>query len=125
MTKFVVDTWAWIEYIEGSEKGVRVKEVVENPENEIITHWISLAEIVSFAKRKNKDYRNIIETLNSISSVIVGDAILTGQRHAEMRSKTKDFGLADACVLAAAEKTGAKILTGDPHFEGMKNAVMI
>ena len=57
--------------------------------------------------------------------MLVADAILTGQKHAEMKSKIKDFGLADACVLAGAEKINAKILTGDPHFEGIKNAVMI
>jgi predicted nucleic acid-binding protein len=37
----------------------------------------------------------------------------------------KDFGLADAYVLATARKLKSKILTGDPHFKGMKEAVLI
>ena len=44
------------------------------------------------------------------SGVLVGDAILTGQKHAEMKSKIKDFGLADACVLAGAEKIKMRTL---------------
>lgn len=45
--------------------------------------------------------------------------------HAEIRQVEKDFGLADACVLATARKLKSKVLTGDPHFKNVKEAVMI
>ena len=42
-----------------------------------------------------------------------------------MRKTLKDFGLADAYVLAAARRLNAKVLTGDLHFKNIKDAVMI
>lgn len=49
----------------------------------------------------------------------------TGMIHAEMRKTKKDFGLANAYVLATARKLGTRVLTGDPHFEGIKEATLI
>ena len=128
MTKIVVDTWAWIEYLQGSLSGEKVKGIVENKENAIITPWFNIAEISSIVHRKNLDYKIISESIFSISEVFLGDvgfALAVGRRHSEIRTKIKDFGLGDACILAAAEKLNAKILTGDPHFKGMKNVIMI
>jgi predicted nucleic acid-binding protein len=48
-----------------------------------------------------------------------------GLLHAEMRRTEKDFGLADAYVLATAKKLKSKILTGDLHFRNVKEAVLI
>jgi predicted nucleic acid-binding protein len=42
-----------------------------------------------------------------------------------MQRNLKDFGLADAFVLATARKLKAKVLTGDMHFEGVKEAVLL
>ena len=43
----------------------------------------------------------------------------------EIRKKIKDFGLADVFVLLTARKLNAKIITGDPHFKGFKEAILI
>jgi predicted nucleic acid-binding protein len=43
----------------------------------------------------------------------------------EMRKTKRDFGLADAYVLAVARTVNAKMLTGDPHFRGVKEAVLV
>jgi predicted nucleic acid-binding protein len=48
-----------------------------------------------------------------------------GVLHAEMRKTEKDFGLADAYVLATAKRLKAKVLTGDPHFKSVGEAVLI
>jgi predicted nucleic acid-binding protein len=42
-----------------------------------------------------------------------------------MRKTEKDFGLADAYVLATARQLKSKVLTGDPHFKNLKEAVML
>jgi len=128
LTRFVVDGWAWIEYFEGTLKGKKVKEIVENSDNDIFTHLMNVSEVASAASRKNMDCDSIIDVIISISSVYTGDekfAANVGKRHAEIRRKVRDFGLIDACVLATAEKMNAKILTGDPHFNEMKNVVML
>lgn len=52
-------------------------------------------------------------------------SIQAGLLHFEMRKTLKDFGLADAFVLATARKLKSKVLTGDPHFESVKEAILI
>jgi len=41
------------------------------------------------------------------------------------KSKTPDFGLADAIIAASARSRNMKVLTGDPHFKDFKDAVML
>ncbi len=52
MTRYLIDSWAWIEYLKGSSVGRKVKEEVENDSNDIFTHVVSLAEITSKVKRR-------------------------------------------------------------------------
>jgi len=52
-------------------------------------------------------------------------SVQAGFLNCEMRKNLKDFGLADAYVLATARRLNAKILTGDLHFKNIKDAVMI
>lgn len=126
--KYVIDAHAWIEYFVGSDKGNIVKRIIESDENEIFTSIITVAEVVSVTKRENRDaeekYKDIINLskLFFISSEMAKEA---GILHAETRKRIKDFGLADAFVLLTARKLGAKILTGDPHFKGFKEAILI
>ena len=70
----------------------------------------------------------ILKKVGSISGLIVIDqirSIQAGLLHAEMRKRIKDFGLVDSFILLAARELNAKILTGDPHFKNMKEAIMI
>lgn len=125
--RYVIDSWAWVEYLDGTEKGEKVKKIIED-DNEIFTVFINLAEVMSIVKRKNRDYKTVSDTILSLSKIFYGDIqflITTGLLHAEMRKTMKDFGLADAFALATAKKLGAKLLTGDPHFKNMKEAIMI
>jgi predicted nucleic acid-binding protein len=42
-----------------------------------------------------------------------------------MRRTKKDLDLADAYVLAIARRIKSKVLTGDLHFNGVKEAILI
>lgn len=128
MTKLIVDSYAWIEYFLSSDKGARIKSIVENEENSIYTHILSLAEIASRVSRAKGDYKNPLNIVLSSSEIIGIDnqkSVQAGLLHADVRKRIKDFGLVDACILLAARDLNAKILTGDPHFKGMKEAIMI
>ncbi|MGA9388010.1 MAG: hypothetical protein WBV70_04190 [Candidatus Bathyarchaeia archaeon] len=48
-----------------------------------------------------------------------------GVLHSEMRRTKKDFGLADAYVLAIALRIKSKVLTGGLQFDGVKEAILI
>src|SRR3989344_1284953 len=123
MTKYVLDSYAWVEYFIASEKGRKVKEILEARNNEIHTSVITIAEVCGKAKKENADveeaYRQmlLISKIESITPEIAKEA--SSLRH-EMRKKEENFGLADAIILVTAKTIGAKVLTGDRHFKGIK-----
>jgi len=126
--EYVVDAYAWVEYLIGSEIGARVKVVLEDGNIGIYTCAVTLGEVISKVAREEQDVCAAYRILLSNSDVIDVDEELskqTGMIHAEMRKSRKDFGLADAFVLATARKLGARILTGDPHFQGIKEATLV
>ena len=128
MTRYVVDSWAWIEYLEGSLLGEKVRERLADDGNEILTHVVSLAEIISKVRRREKDTDAAWSAIMTNSKTIAlseKDSRDAGLLHAKIKSKHSGFGLADAFVLSAARKLGAKVLTGDPHFANIEDSVML
>ncbi len=128
MTEYIIDAYAWIEYLEGSSRGVKIRNIVENSKNKVYTCAVTIAEIVSKFLRRNFDPETAFNAIIADSHVIsVNDKLsfVAGQLHAEMRKHVKDFGLADAYILACAKNYNAKIVTGDPHFKNVKDVVMI
>jgi predicted nucleic acid-binding protein len=128
MSKYVIDAYAWIEYLRGSEKGEKVKSIIENKQNEVLTSAITIAEVLSKFMRSNEDYYTPLKAINVLSRVIDVDektAVKAALAHAEMRKKINDFGLADAFVIAISKNLQAKIVTGDKHFQNIPNTIMI
>ena len=126
--RYVIDSWAWIEYLIGSTYGEKVRQIVENEENEIFTCVLNIAEVISMTKRENKASDSAYKTIISLSkiSAISGDLSKNvGLLHAEIRKTKKDFGLIDAFVLMTARELKAKVITGDEHFLDMKEVIMI
>jgi len=126
--KYVIDAYAWIEYLIGSKTGEKVKSVLEKETNEIYTCAATVAEVVSKTAREDREFETAYDILLSNSQIVnIDDEISkeAGVLHCEMRKTKRDFELADAYVLAVARTVNAKILTGDPHFRGVKEAVMI
>jgi len=124
----VVDAYAWIEYLDGTARGAKVRDLLEDARNTATTSTVTLAEVLSKFIRNRRDpalASKAIEDNTALEPVDTGLAKLAGELHAEQRKKIRDFGLADAFVLATARKKSAKVLTGDPHFESIPEAVPI
>lgn len=127
MSKYVIDAYAWIEYLDGSEAGRKVNALLEKTD-ETYTCAMTIAEVISKVARKGKNVQVAYDVLLSNSQIVNVDEKLSlqaGLLHFEMRKTLKDFGLADAYVLATARKLKSKVLTGDPHFESVKEAILI
>lgn len=124
--KIVFDTYAWIEYFEGSKKGEIVKKYLE--ENEILTPLIVLLELSYKADKNGWDITKYLNYIK-VKSKIVGvndDFILNfGKTYNSSRLKVKDFGIADAVVLMTARLNEASILTGDAHFSKFEEAIIL
>lgn len=128
MNKYVVDSYSWIDYFDGNKQGKKVREFLESKNNEIITNILTLSEIISVFKRRGYDYDKAFEKIINLSKLYINNVNFSkevGLLHAEIKTKIKDFGLADAFVLLTARKLNAKILTGDPHFKNFKETIMV
>ena len=124
--KILVDSSAWIEYLEGSEAGERVSQILKN--EEIYSINLIIAEVVSKIKRNNQDFNLAYKIISSNSMVFDLNPRIAkeaGLIHAEIKKKVRNFGLIDAIILSSAKKLNAKILTNDTHFEGFKETILI
>ena len=126
--RYVVDAYAWIEYLIGSELGTKVKTILDDESNEVFTCAVTVAEVVSKTIREGRNAETAYNILTGNSVIVDVDSEISrdaGTLHADVRKTKKDFGLSDAYVLAVSKITETKILTGDPHFEGIKNVIPI
>lgn len=128
MTKIVVDAFAWIEYLKGSDKGSNVKKLLETDYNEIITCSTTIAEVISKVLRTNQDAQIALNHINNFSKVIEVSqeiSVLAGEIHFNEKKKNENFGMLDSFVAATARKINAKILTGDNDFKNFKETIFI
>ncbi len=125
--KVILDSYAWVEYLDGSDKGWQVKKIIEKAEK-IYTLSLSITEVVSRMKRLNRDFEIAYKVMISNSKVLdINPKIAkeSGEFHAEIRKKIKNFGLVDSLLFISAKKLGAKIITGDKHFKNFKEVIYL
>jgi len=125
----LIDSSAWTEYFMGTAKGEKAKKVIEG-KGLTYTCAIVIAEIYSKSLRTDGAER-AEERVNFIAERCVfipldeDAARSAGIIHGEMKAHIKDFGMADAFILAAARERNARILTSDTHFKDMEEAAFI
>lgn len=123
------DTWAWVEYFEGSSVGEHVRELLEG-EPIVYTSPMVLAEIRSKYERliDADDARARVDYILENAAVIEHNEQVgreAGRLHSELKQEDPGFGMADAFILAAARSRGIQVLTGDPHFEEVRDGLML
>ncbi|GBE56340.1 tRNA(fMet)-specific endonuclease VapC [archaeon BMS3Bbin16] len=124
-----IDSFAWIEYFMGTVKGRTVKKIIDA--NEITyTSPTVIAEIFSKSVRtdgqdKARERADFIVDRCVLIQTDENIAVEAGRLHGEMKPLVRDFGLADAFILASARSKGAKVVTGDPHFKHREDVVFL
>jgi len=123
----VIDSYAWIEYFRGTKAGEKAKELIEK--DSAATSVITLAELREKYLTEHWNSFDIdINFVTTKTSLILLDreiSVLAGRINYENKKKIKNWGMADSIILATARKLSAKVLTSDPHFKNIKDAVMI
>lgn len=122
----VIDTFAWIEYFAGSTRGEKARLFIEG--GDAITPALVIAEFTDKYVREGINPEERLKFIRTKTAVLPLDdeiAEAAGRMSAERRRRVKGWGLVDSCVLATARAKGLKVVTGDPHFEGLNDAVMI
>jgi len=118
----LLDSFAWIEYFMGSEKGAKVRDYVEGNEP-LYTPTVCLTEVKSRYIRDKKDPATRIELIVDRSFILPLDqeiALLA----ADIKQKHKLHTI-DAIIYATAQRRGLTLVTGDQHFRGIPNVEMI
>jgi predicted nucleic acid-binding protein len=133
--KIVIDAYAWIEFFIGSEKGRRVKDIIEDAD-EVYTPGTVLAEIARKYLREGIDNKTVdvrLETISAASNIVHIDPKLASEAarcYMELAAKARKSklnmpSLFDAVVLASGRLLKSKILTGDEHFKNLSETVWI
>jgi len=124
--KIVFDTYAWIEYFEGTKKGNIVKDYLEK--YDVLTPIIVLLELSYKADDEGWDFNKYLNFVK-VNSDIVGMnekfVLSFGKTYNKVKKKIRKIGFADVIVLNTAILHEAKILTGDKHFEEIDEAVIL
>jgi len=87
-----------------------------------------IAEFTDKYTRENLDLKERLKFLKMTSAPVPLDedtAELAGKISAERRAQVKGWGLVDSIVLATARARKMKVVTGDEHFRGLDEAIMI
>jgi len=130
----VYDTYAWIEYFRGSEKGAIVKQLLNTQEG--YTPSIVLAEIARKYRREGFDTDDILKRLLFIASkteVVTIDieiSLKASEIYLELLELSKKLrlrtpSLADAIVYSIAMLKQEELVTGDKLFRNIENVIYI
>ncbi|MEK6922811.1 MAG: PIN domain-containing protein [Nanoarchaeota archaeon] len=124
----IIDSYAWIEYFIGSNKGEILKKLFLDDKNSFLTMGCCLAEIKGLALKNNRDFNQLYKIIKANSRILAiteRDWIDTAKERFEQRKKQKDFGLIDAVILVKQKELNCKIVSGDKHFKDMKDVIFM
>jgi predicted nucleic acid-binding protein len=120
----LIDSWSWIEYYQGSKAGASGKRYIEGKEMAVISA-INIAEVYRWFLR-NQGEKAAKEELNTMKarSLVIAVTEEIAVKAAEIRDE-RGLGLGDSLILATARVTDAEVLTGDPDFRDLDEAIFI
>ena len=127
--KYVIDSYAWIEYFMGTKIGEKIKPLIEDSE-EKITPTICLAEVYAKTLRvENQELaekqRIFIKEKSSLAPLDEMTALEAAKIQNKMKKEIDGWGLADSIVYATGIIKKAEVVTGDEHFKKIKNVIFI
>ncbi len=131
--RYVLDSYAWIEYFRASKIGRVARRYIE--EEDSATPSIVVAELsrkllqaVEEGDETKDGRRQRLEFIRSSTQITPLDfdiAETSGEIYVQRRT-VKGWSLVDSIILATARITGAKVVTGDEHFKDLaQDAIMI
>jgi predicted nucleic acid-binding protein len=129
----VIDTYAWVEYLIGSTKGALAKKYIEG--GSAFTPSIVIVELrkwylkeIEAGRRSDEEMQKHFDFIQSITELLPLDyslALKAGEVNFTMKKRKKDWPIADSVVLASARHHSANVISGDPHFKNLPEAIFI
>lgn len=127
--RYVIDSYAWLEYFMGTKTGEKVKALIEGQE-EKITPTVCLAEVYAKTLRvENQELtekqRAFIKEKSVLAPLDELVALESAKIQSTMKGKIEGWGLVDSIVYATGQIKKAEVITGDEHFKNLKNVIFI
>ena len=125
---YIIDSYAWIEYFIGSNKGEVLRRLFNEQKNRFLTIECCLAEIMGWALNNKQDFDQLFKAIrvnSTITPITEHNWIDAAKERFEQRKSQKDFGLIDAVILAKQKEFNCKIISGDRHFKNIGNVVFL
>ncbi|OFX18246.1 hypothetical protein A3K71_06510 [archaeon RBG_16_50_20] len=128
--RYIIDSYAWLEYFMGTEAGRKVKAIIDSEANEKLTPSICLAEIYAKILRTEDEkkaelHRAFIKSRSALVTLTEELAVEAAKIDVDMKKKVQGWGLADSIVLSTVRNRNGKVATGDQHFRGLAEAYMV
>ncbi len=132
-SNYVIDTYAWVEYLLGSKAGTKARKYIE--EGPGLTPSIVLAELrkwylreIETGRRTEREMSSHFAFVESFTEVVSLDgtlALKAGELDFLMKKRIKDWPLADSIIYATAKSRAAQVVGGDPHFSSLDDVIFI
>ena len=122
----LLDSYAWIEFFQASEKGKRVEQILSS--KKCYTSIVSVSEVIEWCLKNSRDYQDRISRMERLSQIIPLNkkiVMLSGKINFEHKKKIKGWGMMDSMIYSTAVIYGLRVLTGDQHFKKLDNAEML
>ncbi len=131
--EFVIDTYAWVEYLIGSKSGKISKEYIDGGHS--FTPSIVIVELrkwylreIEAGRRSEQEMQKHFAFIESVSQVVPLDMALSleaGQIDFLMKKRIRNWPIADSVVYATGRSRRAQVISGDPHFKGLEGVIFI
>jgi len=130
----IYDTYAWVEYFRGSNKGKIVRDLLEVEDG--YTPSITLAELArkylreGFTEEELRkrlrfiEAKTVIIQINSEIAIKAAKIYLQLHNHA-LKEKLRTPSLADAIVYATTKTLNKKLVTGDKLFQKLPSIIYL
>lgn len=129
---FTLDSYAWVEYVIGSEMGKFVEFILKRAT--CFTPSIVISELSDKFHRENnlddwflllKFIKHKSKIINLTENIADESGKCKGLLRKSQKSGNKKIGLADAIIYQTALYQESKLITGDEHFESREEVVYL
>ena len=113
----IVDSSGWLEYLKGSDRAKYYEEALADAENLIVPTIIFFEVFKKVLNERGRDVAIQVAVAMRTGIIISLDEVIAME--AAILSSERKLPMADAIILATAQRHGAILLTQDVHFQGI------
>jgi predicted nucleic acid-binding protein len=126
---YILDSFAWVEYVLGSSMGAFVDLLLRTPDVDLLTPSIVIAELAfKFQHEGNSKWdllRKFIKIKSKSIDLTSDLAEKSGTQKLLLRKISNGIGLTDAIIYQTSLEFAGKLVTGDSHFEEVSNVIFL